>query len=226
MNTDNPQWGGVLPPPPAANADLPSIGPLFAQGDDPAQAVPRGFVIRFRDPVTLPDTTSTHQIGFANVCTHMGCRLVRKTGVSGSFSEANRDRFTYSNDGSEERSTCGPCPCHGTTFDLRKEGLAILGPATQNLPMLKLRVTQGGDVETESWVASGHPELEQWGGGLLNFVNGATQNQLEEFNGFGPVIAAAIIAGRKWSDLGDLIQISGISRNRLEEFKEWFDTYQ
>ena len=39
----------------------------------------------------------------------------------------------------------GPCPCHFSTFDLSKNGVMVLGQATQSLPQIVLEV-DGSDV--------------------------------------------------------------------------------
>jgi len=62
-------------------------------------------------------------VAFSNLCTHMGCA------VSGNVDA--------------ERGTAGPCPCHYTNFDLTKGGLVIVGPATTDLPQVRLDVEDG-----------------------------------------------------------------------------------
>ena len=44
-----------------------------------------------------------------------------------------------------EHKILGPCPCHFTTFDLRNNGMVVLGQATQNLPQVTLAV-EGDDI--------------------------------------------------------------------------------
>ncbi|MFC6752806.1 arsenate reductase (azurin) small subunit [Halorubrum tibetense] len=62
-------------------------------------------------------------VAFSNLCTHMGCA------VSGNVDA--------------ERGTAGPCPCHYTSFDLSKGGLVVVGPATTDLPQVRLDVADG-----------------------------------------------------------------------------------
>ncbi len=62
-------------------------------------------------------------VAFSNLCTHMGCA------VSGNVDA--------------ERGTAGPCPCHYTSFDLSKGGLVVVGPATTDLPQVRLDVEDG-----------------------------------------------------------------------------------
>ena len=73
-----------------------------------------------------------HFVAFGNACTHMGCLLVTE--------DWHHIRHETPTDTSPEKVVCGPCPCHGTSFDLTREGLVILGPATQNLPQLELDI--------------------------------------------------------------------------------------
>ncbi|MFQ5557503.1 MAG: arsenate reductase (azurin) small subunit [Acidimicrobiales bacterium] len=58
-------------------------------------------------------------VAYSNICTHMGCTIT--------------DFVT-------EHGVLGPCPCHFTTFDLRRDGQVTLGQATQNLPRVLLDV--------------------------------------------------------------------------------------
>lgn len=73
-----------------------------------------------------------HFVAFGNACTHMGCLLATEHG--------HHVCHKPPTDTSPEKVVCGPCPCHGTSFDLTREGLVILGPATQNLPQLELDI--------------------------------------------------------------------------------------
>ena len=62
-------------------------------------------------------------VAFSYLCTHMGCPLV------GQYND--------------EHKIMGPCPCHFSTFDLRQNGMVVLGQATQNLPQITLDVEDG-----------------------------------------------------------------------------------
>ncbi len=64
-------------------------------------------------------------VAFSYLCTHMGCPLV------GLYKD--------------EHKILGPCACHFTTFDLTKNGMVVLGQATQNLPQITLAV-EGDDL--------------------------------------------------------------------------------
>ncbi len=59
-------------------------------------------------------------VGFSYLCTHMGCPLV------GLYKD--------------EHKILGPCTCHFTTFDLTKNGMVVLGQATQNLTQITLAI--------------------------------------------------------------------------------------
>lgn len=112
------------------------------------------FVVRIQQPVpgAVGDPKNGgYLIGYSPVCTHMGCRLVRGT---------DDHSVVYDSNG-EEQLTCGPCPCHGTTFDLLKQGLVVLGPATQNLAQLKLQFDQG-EVTASDWIEHSDPRTENW----------------------------------------------------------------
>ena len=98
---------------------------------------------------SIPLADGTHALAYLNVCTHMGCRLVR-----------DRGRLRYC-PAPDPEVIVGPCPCHGTSFDLLKNGLVVLGPATQNLPRMSLttnsfglKATMGNpdhDPHSENW---------------------------------------------------------------------------
>ena len=64
-------------------------------------------------------------VAFSYLCTHMGCPLI------GQYKD--------------EHKIVGPCPCHFTTYDLRNNGMVVLGQATQNLPQITL-VVEDDDV--------------------------------------------------------------------------------
>jgi len=99
-------------------------------------------------------------VGFSPVCTHLGCLLVR----SGSKDDdVVYERKTQQDGKDVETLTCGPCPCHGTTFDLREAGLVALGPATQNLAQLELEVDLTNEVVTaDGWLGGRDPRAENW----------------------------------------------------------------
>ncbi|MFQ6029683.1 MAG: arsenate reductase (azurin) small subunit [Dehalococcoidia bacterium] len=64
-------------------------------------------------------------VAFSYACSHMGCPL------NGQY------RHDY--------TMLGPCACHFSRFDLSKNGIMILGQATQSLPQIQLEV-QGTDI--------------------------------------------------------------------------------
>lgn len=95
-----------------------------------------------------PDSAKGHLIGFSNICTHLGC------GVQ------------LNPNSTSEQIITKPCLCHGTSFDLTRQGLVILGQATQNLPQLQLKIVED-EVEAFDWVRNLpeldiSPEEEQW----------------------------------------------------------------
>jgi Rieske Fe-S protein len=113
------------------------------------------FVLRVEsvedDSAAIPHPDGGFVIGFSRMCTHMGCLLVR---------DEEDHHIVYD----ERQATCGPCLCHGTTFDLLKQGLVVLGPATQYFPQLRLEtVDVGGEphVQAAGWF-EGDPRHEEW----------------------------------------------------------------
>ena len=81
-------------------------------------------------------------MAFSNVCTHMGCTLLKEPDGENGV-PLRRD--------SSGSLVCGPCRCHGTSFDLSRQGIVVLGPATQHLPEMKLN-TSGGIAASDGWV--------------------------------------------------------------------------
>lgn len=64
-------------------------------------------------------------VAFNYLCSHMGCPL------NGQYRH--------------EHKMLGPCSCHYSRFDLSKNGVMVLGQATQSLPQIVLEV-QGDEV--------------------------------------------------------------------------------
>ena len=83
-------------------------------------------------------------VAFSTICTHMGCHLAQV-------------RHEPEDGASTDSLTLGPCACHGTLFDLLKSGLVVLGPATQNLPQLRL-MRDEKRIYAEGWVFRGGHE--------------------------------------------------------------------
>lgn len=112
--------------------------------ESPDGAPDRVFVMRFDRRVSGALQHDGHYyVGFGTACTHMGCVLVPADGVGAAG------------------DVCGPCPCHGTTFDLTLGGLVVLGPATQDLPQVALEVQDGALVAT-AWTGAPDPRDETW----------------------------------------------------------------
>lgn len=137
---------------------IPYAIPLEA--DSRGTGDPSAFVLKVAEPVggSMPawDEPGGHLIAFGNACTHMGCSLVSELGR-----ESPQIAYSPPAEGQEQSIVCGPCPCHGTTFDLSKEGLVVLGPATQDLPQLALE-RDGDDVIATGWRAAPDPRIERW----------------------------------------------------------------
>ncbi len=77
------------------------------------------IAVRMGEPVLGGVGPDRDVVAFSNLCTHMGCPIT---------------------DYRHEQRVLGPCPCHYTTFDLSRDGVAALGQATQNLPRVLLQV--------------------------------------------------------------------------------------
>jgi Rieske Fe-S protein len=99
--------------------------------------------------VPFPDVPGKFLTGFSNICTHMGCRLARE-GIA-----LPRDK--------SGALVSGPCPCHGTTFNLSHGGVVVLGPASQHLPQLKLYLRDDQTTVMGSFpTGNAPPGKEQW----------------------------------------------------------------
>ena len=90
----------------------------------PLQGQPN-FLIKLGAPASGGVGPDGDIVAFSYICTHMGCPLI------GQYKD--------------EHKILGPCPCHFTTFDLRNNGMVVLGQATQNLPQVTLAV-EGDDI--------------------------------------------------------------------------------
>lgn len=64
-------------------------------------------------------------VAFSYICSHMGCPLIEQYQAA--------------------HNVIGPCTCHYSTFDLTKNGILVLGQATQSLPQVVLE-TDGSHV--------------------------------------------------------------------------------
>ena len=80
----------------------------------------QSFVVRLGEPAKGGVGQESDIVAFSSICTHMGCPL------TGQYKD--------------EHKIIGPCPCHFTTFDLRNNGMVVLGQATQNLPQITLAI--------------------------------------------------------------------------------------
>lgn len=85
----------------------------------PLQGQPN-FVVKLGEPAKGGLGPDGDIVAFSYLCAHMGCPLI------GQYKD--------------EHKILGPCPCHFTTYDLRNNGMVVLGQATQNLPQISLAV--------------------------------------------------------------------------------------
>ena len=83
----------------------------------------QNFLVKLGKPAQGGVGPDSDIVAFSSICTHMGCPL------TGQYKD--------------EHKILGPCPCHFTTFDLRHNGMVVLGQATQNLPQITLTIEDG-----------------------------------------------------------------------------------
>ncbi len=100
----------------------------------PLSSIKRGSVVNFNYPdasspavllrLTEPATDgvgpNSEIVAYSSLCTHKGCPVSYK---------AERRMFI--------------CPCHWSTFDPAKAGTLVIGQASQSLPQIHLRVSNG-----------------------------------------------------------------------------------
>ena len=79
------------------------------------------FVVRLNDEAEHGVGPDSRIVAFSSICPHMGCPLGldRVDPVSGCM---------------------GPCGCHQSLFDLRRDGCMLYGRAASNLPRIELMV--------------------------------------------------------------------------------------
>ena len=80
----------------------------------------QNFLVKLGVPAQGGSGPDGDIVSFSYRCTHMGCPLV------GLYKD--------------EHKILGPCTCHFTTFDLTKNGMVVLGQATQNLTQITLAI--------------------------------------------------------------------------------------
>lgn len=106
----------------------------FPRGADPRELGSPVVVVRV-DPreLALPQSRAGWAphglLAFSRICTHAGCAISLYRSPSFASHEA------------------GPaliCPCHYSTFDVRRAGQVIFGPAGRPLPQLPLRIAGDG----------------------------------------------------------------------------------
>lgn len=84
-----------------------------------------GFVIKLGTPLPTGVGPDGDIVAYHSACPHMGCTLTQIDAEAG---------------------TLGPCACHSSLFDLRRDGVQIYGRATQNLVRVRLVVDDDGTI--------------------------------------------------------------------------------
>jgi ubiquinol-cytochrome c reductase iron-sulfur subunit len=91
-------------------------------------------------------------LAFSQICTHAGCAVTL---------------FRYPVDEATSEPPALVCPCHYSTFDVRRGAKPVFGPAARALPQLPLAVDAGGFLVADgpltgsvgpSWLSVKHPE--------------------------------------------------------------------
>jgi Rieske Fe-S protein len=128
-------------------AKLSEVGKAYPLAPKPAVKFAGGFVVKVAYEIdkALP-YSGNWIVAFGSTCPHMGCLV---------------SRVSYS--ASPQKLISSPCPCHGSTFDLTRDGLVVLGPATQNLPRLELEIV-GSSLQAKGWLRKSEvdPTNEKW----------------------------------------------------------------
>jgi arsenite oxidase small subunit len=88
----------------------------FAYPDPGSPAV----LLRLGEPAANGVGANRDIVAYSTLCTHKGCPVSFKP---------ERKMFI--------------CPCHWSTFDPAKSGTLVIGQASQHLPQIELRVTNG-----------------------------------------------------------------------------------
>jgi arsenite oxidase small subunit len=106
--------------PVVAVAPLKDIGTgasiVFAYPDAASPAV----LLRLGEPAANGVGANRDIVAYSTLCTHKGCPVSFKP---------ERKMFI--------------CPCHWSTFDPAKAGVLVIGQASQHLPQIELRVSNG-----------------------------------------------------------------------------------
>jgi ubiquinol-cytochrome c reductase iron-sulfur subunit len=118
----------------ADDIEVGSFVTAFPDGADKRELGSPVIVVRV-DPATLAlpparrDWAPEGLVAYSKICTHAGCAVTM---------------FRYPLD----EQTSGPpalvCPCHYSTFDVRRAAKVTLGPAGRPLPQLPLRIDDRG----------------------------------------------------------------------------------
>lgn len=121
----------------ADDVDLESFVVAFPEGasrDDLGAPI---MLLRFRsEDLALPPDRQRFApagiVAYSRICTHAGCAV---------------SMFRHPSFSPTEPQDALVCPCHFSTFDPRKAGAVLFGPAARPLPQLPLRLGPAGELE-------------------------------------------------------------------------------
>src|SRR3954447_19987656 len=105
----------------------------FAEGADKGALGPAVVVVQIAEDDVLenPQWAPKGIMAYSKVCTHAGCAI---------------SLFRYPTYQPTSQPPALVCPCHYSTFDVRKGAKVIFGPAGRPLPQLPLSIDQNNDL--------------------------------------------------------------------------------
>jgi ubiquinol-cytochrome c reductase iron-sulfur subunit len=123
-------------PVPAANVHPRTFLTAFPEGADKRELAAPVVVIRLPvGEIELDEDRRTWApegiMAFSKICTHAGCAI----------SLYRAPLFP-----AQAPEPALVCPCHYSTFDVRRGGVVIFGPAGRDLPQLPLRIDEAGNL--------------------------------------------------------------------------------
>ncbi|MCW3050290.1 MAG: ubiquinol-cytochrome c reductase iron-sulfur subunit [Solirubrobacterales bacterium] len=136
----------------AADLVLGSFASALPEGADKRELGSPVVVVRvdpgtIRLPAARRDWAPQGILAFSQICTHAGCAITL---------------FRYPVDEATSNGPALVCPCHYSTFDVRRAARPIFGPAARALPQLPLAIDASG-VLVAAGALSGSVGPSWWG---------------------------------------------------------------